>query len=213
MKLVKLECPNCKAKFDVNEDMKKFTCNFCGTTTLLDDEVTRVKYYSSKLDSIINEIEEYYDNGNYKKCIDIAKKYLDEYPTNAKIKKIKYNSIKKVIKEYYSDEDYEKCINMINEYLDDFSSDKEMLKLFNEVSKIVKKQEEIDDSNLRLTGAIFWFVIFGFLFMCILIVTINTYNQYHNFTKDEANFFFPQLIIYGIPMFWSLKVIISHKKD
>ena len=102
MKLVKLECPNCKSVLEVNEEMKKFTCNYCGTTTLLDDEVIRVKHYNSKLDNILNEIEEYYDNGNYEKCYDLTIKALYEYPNNKKLLNYKNKKELLMIKQQYN---------------------------------------------------------------------------------------------------------------
>ena len=44
MKLITLNCPKCGSRLDVNEDLKSFTCNYCGTTTLIDDEIKRFKY-------------------------------------------------------------------------------------------------------------------------------------------------------------------------
>ena len=48
MRLVKLSCPNCNAKIEVNADMKKFVCNYCGTTTPLTDEIIKANNNSSK---------------------------------------------------------------------------------------------------------------------------------------------------------------------
>jgi len=44
MKLVKMVCPSCGAKLDVDKDKKEFVCEYCHTTTLLDDEVIRVEH-------------------------------------------------------------------------------------------------------------------------------------------------------------------------
>ena len=87
MKLLKLVCPSCGAKLEVNSNLEKFTCNYCGVTSLLDEESITVKNINSKLSNCINELKEYFDNGNYQKCYDLANKYLIEYPNNKKIKK------------------------------------------------------------------------------------------------------------------------------
>ena len=42
MKLVSMACPNCGARLEVNDSLKKAACNFCGYTFLIDDEVQRV---------------------------------------------------------------------------------------------------------------------------------------------------------------------------
>ena len=39
MKLVKLKCEGCGAILKVNEELKKVTCNYCGTEFLVDDKV------------------------------------------------------------------------------------------------------------------------------------------------------------------------------
>lgn len=43
MKLIKLKCENCGAVLEVNEDLEKIHCNFCGTEILIDDEATNLK--------------------------------------------------------------------------------------------------------------------------------------------------------------------------
>ena len=44
MKLVEMKCKNCNAKLEVDEDAKNATCNFCGATFKIDDEVKHIKY-------------------------------------------------------------------------------------------------------------------------------------------------------------------------
>ena len=98
MKLVQLKCPGCGAKLEVNPDLEQYTCNYCGISTVLDDEAIKVKNISSKLDTMINDLKEYYDNGNYEKCYRLSICYLREYPKNEQIasllKKSKYEYAK-----------------------------------------------------------------------------------------------------------------------
>lgn len=44
MKLVKLKCEGCGAILKVNEELKKITCNYCGTEFLVDDGSTKHTY-------------------------------------------------------------------------------------------------------------------------------------------------------------------------
>lgn len=44
MKLIKMKCPSCGASFKVEKGQKEFFCEFCRTTTLLDDGVVRVEH-------------------------------------------------------------------------------------------------------------------------------------------------------------------------
>lgn len=50
--------------------------------------VTKVELLNSKLNNSLIELKEYYENGNYIKCYELAKYYNSEYPTNQEI--IKY---------------------------------------------------------------------------------------------------------------------------
>ena len=99
-----MNCPNCSAKLEINSEMKVFTCNYCGTTTLLDDESKVVKHISSKLQNIINEIAEYYENGNYNKALSLSEDALEDYPTNKELLNLKNKSQEKIYKLEYEKE-------------------------------------------------------------------------------------------------------------
>lgn len=43
MKLIKMKCENCGATLDVNKNLDKIICNYCGAEILIDDEATKVK--------------------------------------------------------------------------------------------------------------------------------------------------------------------------
>ncbi|MBR2138331.1 MAG: hypothetical protein IJ966_03420 [Bacilli bacterium] len=43
MKLIKMKCESCGATLDVNKNLEKITCNYCGAEILIDDEATKVK--------------------------------------------------------------------------------------------------------------------------------------------------------------------------
>ena len=42
MKLVSTACPNCGAKLQLNTDLRQASCDYCGHSFLIDDEVKRV---------------------------------------------------------------------------------------------------------------------------------------------------------------------------
>lgn len=44
MRLVKLNCPNCGANLEIEDNKKELYCKYCRTTSLLDDEVIRVEH-------------------------------------------------------------------------------------------------------------------------------------------------------------------------
>ena len=43
MNLIELKCKNCGAKLEVNKDLDKFVCNFCGTENFIDDEASELR--------------------------------------------------------------------------------------------------------------------------------------------------------------------------
>lgn len=48
MKLITLRCPNCNSQLEVNGELTQATCNYCGATILIDDEVNKVKFVNTK---------------------------------------------------------------------------------------------------------------------------------------------------------------------
>lgn len=44
MRLITMKCPHCASMLNVDADLKKAKCDFCGTTILIDDEATHVHY-------------------------------------------------------------------------------------------------------------------------------------------------------------------------
>lgn len=45
MKLIKLNCPSCRASLDILEDQKQTKCKYCHATIYLDDESIQVKHF------------------------------------------------------------------------------------------------------------------------------------------------------------------------
>lgn len=41
MQLITLKCPTCNANIEVNSELTQGTCNYCGATFLIDDEVKK----------------------------------------------------------------------------------------------------------------------------------------------------------------------------
>lgn len=44
MKLIDLKCSQCGAVFQVSDDLKHCTCNYCGNKMLIDDEIQRTEH-------------------------------------------------------------------------------------------------------------------------------------------------------------------------
>lgn len=87
MKLIKLQCPSCGANLEVNGELKSFTCNFCGTVTLFDDEIIRVEHriVGTKKAERIEALEALVDDKRYDLAIEKAKKLTEDYPKEARV--------------------------------------------------------------------------------------------------------------------------------
>jgi predicted RNA-binding Zn-ribbon protein involved in translation (DUF1610 family) len=82
MKLLQLKCPSCGAKLTVSDHLKSYTCNFCGITTLLDDEVVKVEHYINNIekDELFKKVDAYIKLGEFvaakKSCEEMLEKYF-----------------------------------------------------------------------------------------------------------------------------------------
>lgn len=85
MRMFKIECNNCGAKLDVKPGINKIKCNFCGTTTVLDDDDVQVKHIMegqiSEEQKYINaetnlKLKNYIDS--YNEYLELSKKYVND---------------------------------------------------------------------------------------------------------------------------------------
>ena len=82
MKLLQLKCPSCGSKIEVSDALEKFTCNFCGLTTLIDKEILKVEHTikSGEKDELFKKIDAYVKLGEFKKaevlCDELKEKYV-----------------------------------------------------------------------------------------------------------------------------------------
>ena len=72
MKLITLKCPDCNARLEVNPDLEKIICNYCGAEIYIDDEATKLdRIENVKLKHRIKnheqDIKEIYDKKNIQK--------------------------------------------------------------------------------------------------------------------------------------------------
>ena len=76
MRLIKLKCDSCGSVLKVRDDQKKVTCEYCGFSFIVDDEVSRVE---------INENFKYTDEARLKES-DVRSKELDYLYKDNKLK-------------------------------------------------------------------------------------------------------------------------------
>lgn len=48
MKLIQTVCPRCGANMRIQQDANKAVCDYCGTTVLIDDEISRIEYANAE---------------------------------------------------------------------------------------------------------------------------------------------------------------------
>ncbi len=87
MKLVKLKCPSCGSNLEINKELKAFTCNYCGTTTMVDDEIIKVEHriVGTKKKERIEALEALVDDKRYDVALKKAEKLSEDYPQESRI--------------------------------------------------------------------------------------------------------------------------------
>ncbi|HAB66556.1 MAG TPA: hypothetical protein DCE23_04230 [Firmicutes bacterium] len=72
MKIVEIKCPNCKASLNVNKDLEKVNCNYCGAQFLVEDETkTNAEKIIKSLGNELQKNRDYYSSEEYKKRLEI----------------------------------------------------------------------------------------------------------------------------------------------
>ena len=81
MKLLQLKCPSCGAKLSVSNHLKSYTCNFCGVTTLLDDEIIRVEHHINnvEMEEIFKKIDGYIKLSDFESARSISDELIEKY--------------------------------------------------------------------------------------------------------------------------------------
>ena len=81
MKIVKMNCPNCNGKLEINSNDKTTVCNYCGTTLAIDDGIIRVEHTIN--DNAENKkaknAETFIKFGEYDKALKLYMELTEEY--------------------------------------------------------------------------------------------------------------------------------------
>ena len=87
MKLINMECPNCKSKLDVSEGTQTFKCKYCDAVIYLDDEVVRVehKIVNNSFESRIDALEALIEDERYQLAKVNAEKMSVDYPRDPRV--------------------------------------------------------------------------------------------------------------------------------
>jgi hypothetical protein len=89
VKLVPAKCPSCGADIEVNKDLEKTICQYCGTTVLIEDAIQKLKIeLSGKIEvdgvtsqnKLLKNAETKMKLGKYNEGFKDYKKYFSQYP-------------------------------------------------------------------------------------------------------------------------------------
>ncbi len=164
MKIIKLICSNCGAKLKVESDNKEYTCEYCNTVNILDDEIIRVEHsFNDKQKEEKFKIANTYleDFENYEEAYDAYERLSKEYPYDPKVwiqliraKTKKYQSIDEM-----DTSDFILCNEYMKKYLaleknekQKIQNEKEYETYKNEYLEIMKKlreDEQIEQEKMK----------------------------------------------------------------
>lgn len=121
MKLVSLKCPSCGADLKINSELKQFTCNFCGTTSLLDDETKKVEVTikNTKADEIKKAIETFIERKEYLKALYKIQELENNYPEETIVYIYKLRVLTKDFSKLSNgdiERIYKRYVNICNDY-------------------------------------------------------------------------------------------------
>lgn len=79
MKLIELKCKNCNGTMTANADLDKVTCNYCGTTLLINDgNMTPIERVIKRIGKEIEKSRIYKSSEEYNKKLEVERKDIEE---------------------------------------------------------------------------------------------------------------------------------------
>ena len=148
MKLINLKCSNCGANLTANEDLKQCTCNFCGSVTLIDDEIIKVehKIIDSNKEENFKRIDGLLKIKYYKDALEDSRKLIKEYPHDPKAWIYMIKAETKDFKDHSVDLD--KLDEFFENYITLETDSQEKLKNKNKYNEFVKEIEEMRENGV-----------------------------------------------------------------
>lgn len=82
MKIIQLKCPSCGANLKVSDKLKSYTCNFCGATSILDNEVIKIEhtFINPEVDELYKKLDGYIKINNKEKMNELIDQVIDKRP-------------------------------------------------------------------------------------------------------------------------------------
>lgn len=196
MKIIKLICSNCGAKLKIESDKKEYTCEYCNTINILDDEIIRVEHsFNDKQKEEKFKIANTYleDFENYEEAYEAYERLSIEYPYEPKVwiqliraKTKKYQSIDEM-----DISDFILCDEYMKKYLTLEKNEKQKIKnekeyetyknKYLEIMKKLKEDEQIEQEKMEKNFK--RAIIICLIIICSIILTFKIFEV----VRDKIN--------------------------
>ena len=81
--LIAAICPQCGAKLNVNKNLDRGMCNYCGTEIIIKDIIQNIKIEETlNTDNIMKLAEREFKDQNYEEALKFYEKVLERVPDN-----------------------------------------------------------------------------------------------------------------------------------
>lgn len=140
MKLLQLKCPTCGAKLEVSDQLKSFTCNYCGQVTMLDDEIIKVehKIIGNDKNEAYERMEGFFKLEYYDSALKLSYELTDKYPSDSQTW---WYLIKAFTHDFTIRPDSEEFLDNLKEYFKNYT-------IFEKNEKSLEKNKEKYDEYL-----------------------------------------------------------------
>ena len=149
MKLLQLKCPTCGAKLEVSDQLKSFTCNYCGQVTMMDDEIIKVehKIIGNAKNEAYERVEGFFKLEYYDSALKLSYELTDKYPSDSQAW---IYLIKAFTHDFTLQPDNEEFLDKFKEYFKNytiFEKDK---------SKLAKNKKKYEEYLSKFDDVDFW---------------------------------------------------------
>ena len=193
MGLVKMQCPNCGANFDMNDKLEYGVCNFCGTKVMIDKTIVEHRGTVSikgvaDAEALLDRAQLFIEDANFEEACRYCERVLDLNPRNhdAYILKLlaqthckSRTELGSLSKPLYTYDSYQKAIRFapeeVKQQLTEYNTQtihsfekKKTVKL----SEIARLENTINNRKQEENNALFWTKSFKASRIAVIIISI-----------------------------------------
>lgn len=182
MKIINLKCSNCGAKLKVESNKHEYTCEYCNTVNILDDEIIKVEHSlnDTKKEEKFKIADTYLEDfENYEEAYEAYEKLSKEYPYEAKvwIQLIRSKTRKYQLIDEIDESDFILCDEYMKKYLVLEKNEQEKNKNIEEYEEyknncieVMKKLSDVsEDQKIKFRIIILLIIL---IFVIIMIVSV-----------------------------------------